>query len=697
MERYIINVSDKERPGLEYLRRGDKILVKSVRAGSPAAEAGVPIGGHIKFINGQKVNSVKSLQKALRSTYDSITVDIIAKSDSDGEKVFEASTVTPNGELPCIVRITDGVMATSCDGRISYVDLSTIKSVTLLEVPHLIMCFDIEDGEVDQLLLSRVNTQEVMKHINKCLVSQGLPPITVDEPVDDSDDESNASSASSPPPRDSPQTSISRNHSERSSVRYDHRVKFACTTPVCANPKLASLSVVPTASLSDQFAPIKSILARRGGATVYYLATCKEGIVAIGKDAVYRWVSSKESATTAKLERCVPITEISELVISQSDRSYVGLKVPSQHDELLSLPPSSIQCWETVLCALHYQSCKRILPVRRVQSMTRPEFSQKLWLHPQSGFDPSSTDVIPLSYEYDRAESPTGQLKPIKLVTGDFLTDYLDDEDATAAAEEKYRHLDILLPKSKDRDKKSKSRTHRWVEPDQEQPSRQPSPQQAGNLNDTLVNAKETEIASLRSMLVTKQREMAHNDATLATQLRSGVPVTAPMGIGGRTPASVSPAAISNITEREFLREQVDILSQQLRSMVEELAVLKEAPLPPPITPLSTSAVSPYPIASMNPNPHSLIPLNSPPPPLATVRKDLSPPAVSSQLADRLEVLESVVLNKALSEKSQEPQQRPVPPNTAHLDLQLNQLALQAKAAAAMAEAPRVTGLRPRN
>ena len=681
MERFVINVSDGERPGLEYLRKGDRIIVKSVRAGSPAAVAGVPLHGHIKFINGHAVNSVATLQRALRNTDDSISLDIIPKSDKEEEMhVSEASIVTPKGEFPCVVRISQGVVTTSFDGEILRVAVSDIQSVTLLEIPHLIMCFDI-DGDDDQLLLSKVNPQVIMKHINRNLATQGFPPIPLDQPNDDSDDESSSDSHSSPPLKDSPQTSISRNHSERSSSRNDHRTNFACITPICGNPKLAQLSTLSTASLSDQFAPVKSIFARRGGATVYFLATCKEGIVAIGKDAVYRWISSKDSATTAKLERCVPLTEVTELVISQSDRSYVGIKVPSQHDELLSLPPSSIQYWETVLRAVYYQACRRILPVRRVNAMTRNEFSQKLWLRPQPGFNPSSTDLIPLSYEYDKAEIRQNQLKPIKLASGDFLSDYLEDEDTTAAAEEKLRHLDILLPKNKEKNKNANNKPHR-------EPARQ-SPQ-VDPLNDTLVNAKETEIASLRSMLFTKQREIANNDATLASQLRSGVPMLP----DGRLAASVSPAGLSTVTEREFLREQVDVLSQQLRSMVEELSVLKEAPQPAPLTPLSTAM--PPPVGMYDMNSMLLIPLNSPPPPLAGVRKDFSPQPVSSQLTNRLEVLESVVLNRAFNEMSgdSQPSQEP---NTAYLDLQLSQLALQAKAAAAMAEPPRVTGMRPRN
>eukprot|EP00659_Diplonema_papillatum_P010646 gene10646-16383_t len=588
MDRYVLHLQRGEKPGMEYMRNGNVIAVKSVRKDSAAYRRGIPVGGIVKCLNNMRIDSPEDLVRALKNAGQRLVVDIEQDTGDrrnavrqPKDEVVEVTMVTPVGPRHALVRLTPDAFVVTSDSGEREIFLADLKGASLLSVPPVsVLALSMWEG--DDVLLSNSDYEFLLDEINKRLTHARLPEL----PVEDhrtSDTASSSSQRSSYSIEASPE---SDRRVRALSPLEGHEVQRVGSSFVChveSVQKLASGHHLPRTivaeELPDVFAGVKPVLARRGGAIVYFIAFTKEGIVAVGTRAVYRWTRNRGETALA---RCVPVADVSEMILCSS--GLTALRIPKEHDELITLPSSSYECWEMTLLAVYQQNTGHALPVRRLGGISRSELSPKLHLTPPATWH--ARDPLPLTYQDD--------LKYPIAAQDFFNTDHVNAGAAAAgegtvvlsrdpAARRSTGELPLrLVSKADDADGRQRVQFQGAKVPFS--PEEHKSPELA---------AKQKEVASLRALLATKRKEALESDSMLMSPgmlpASASFPLPPALGSPQRRRVSISDGmgspmysggmgrgVLAQVNERESLRDHVDVLSRQLQTMLEELSKLKE-------------------------------------------------------------------------------------------------------------------------
>eukprot|EP00754_Rhynchopus_humris_P010215 Rhum_TRINITY_DN14135_c11_g1::Rhum_TRINITY_DN14135_c11_g1_i1::g.70486::m.70486 len=763
MERYVLHVLPGEKPGMEYVMRGKSLIVASVRPASAAADAGVPEGCVVAKMNGTPIDSAAALLKELRASRHKMVLDVHrGGSERAAAHPLDAVVLMPGGRVPGAVRAHRSYLrVTATTGEeLREVSLRNLSHATTMELPGkgrgaaptVVACLHTIDDS-PQLLLADVDIEALFDVINARLEKLDLPPLPIDENEaspnsydDDDDDGRGGGGGTTATGGDSGGGVGGGGGGDDASSSYDGEplsppilrgiraahLTFHCSIEAVATVEKTGLcraSGVLAEELPDTFASVKPLLARRGGALVYYAAVCREGVVLVGSGAVYRWLpdeSTSNASPDLQHSRCMAFGSVSEMVVGLGETTgLVALRMPRQHDELLSLPASSLDCWERTVSVLFRLATGHDLPIRRVGVVKggRAAFAKKLYLAPPRGYVPP--DPIPLTYRHDiyMLEAASVAAQPAQPLRSSKAADEAAElrrsiDNIEALLKEQQRAGgqggrgggvggvgggDDLESDSGGGGQVSFSPAPTYPVPELLAPPAAPPIQilmdPAGSehlythAELMSIKAKQQEVAALRSLVDVKQQhettqksqrqqQLAAQPQALHAQQQPPSPVyhtppapapspymaAAPDYAYGHHGASPSPAAHStSFSERDFLREQVDVLSQQLREMVGELGVMQDKE--------RDNQLSQQQQQQQQPPSHAV----SPPPPLASLDQEVQ---------ERLQALEAATARAEREDVESERDARSMvssqagPPPINPIAMEIDNLAALARGAA---------------
>ena len=339
MERYVLDLLPGEKPGLEYLLKGGEVVVKEVRPGSPAEAARVPVGCVIVRINDVAVTSADILVRELKRSRARITLEVhnppprssrsarSARSDRSArsERSFrsspiEATLVTPTGKTPAVLQVGRAALKVVSDAGVEEIMLETLSHATLMVLPkgrEEVVCVHCHGEGAPALILTELDVNQLVDDVNMRLGALGLAEIEVDAEA------AKRSLHRESLSRSSSASSYSTAHFVLPTLRGARggALSFHSSAEVLESIAATHQFREPgvfTEDLPDTFAAIKPMLARRGGALIFFAGVAKEGLVIVGQKAVYRWIPDEtlqHATPDATLSRCMPYSEISEMVI----------------------------------------------------------------------------------------------------------------------------------------------------------------------------------------------------------------------------------------------------------------------------------------------------------------------------------------------------------------------------------------------
>ncbi|KAJ9458108.1 hypothetical protein DIPPA_28296 [Diplonema papillatum] len=149
-----------------------------------------------------------------------------------------------------------------------------------------------------------------------------------------------------------------------------------------------SLPIIRACDLSDEFSSIKWMLAKNGGAVVYFagLQLDPKLLILVSDQAVYLYTRD------GQLVRCLEIEFIEDAIRT---RNAVGLRVPTEYDARFRLHEEDAEEFLRVLCVVYRRITGRSLPVRTLAS--EDQMSRNLWLLPPTEY--VARERVPFSYE----------------------------------------------------------------------------------------------------------------------------------------------------------------------------------------------------------------------------------------------------------------------------------------------------------
>eukprot|EP00756_Hemistasia_phaeocysticola_P058208 Hpha_TRINITY_DN34833_c0_g1::TRINITY_DN34833_c0_g1_i1::g.167921::m.167921 len=160
----------------------------------------------------------------------------------------------------------------------------------------------------------------------------------------------------------------------------------AQTSPVRSGRGSPVPPLIGAAVLPDEFECLRGQLLRRGGAVIHYAGVAGGTelhpdllLVILAPDAV--WVWNKDGV----LCRALPVSLVTEAV--DAGGGWVGLRVPTEHDMVLPLPPGSHSDFLAALSAIQPDVAVREVP------LAPGDLARRLWLQPRAGWRPSALEM----------------------------------------------------------------------------------------------------------------------------------------------------------------------------------------------------------------------------------------------------------------------------------------------------------------